>query len=185
MSKANTIRGTDQKPHYARAKAACAHYQVARSTLWQWTKSRHDFPQPLKAGENHAVRHQRHRRFSQSAGSEVRGQAIEKNKATSPEKKAALEAIRAEFKGASSDTECARLLEALARFPVTTLEAMRFLDVYHCPARILQLRKAGHRILTHRQPDRRGVSRNTIYCRHSKPQIQAWAKRLEGRFDGL
>ncbi|NML85607.1 MAG: AlpA family phage regulatory protein [Polaromonas sp.] len=24
---------------------------MARSTLWQWTKSRHGFPQPLKAGE--------------------------------------------------------------------------------------------------------------------------------------
>ena len=74
-----------------------------------------------------------------------------KEKATSPEKKAALEAIRAEFKGTNSDTQCARLLEALTRFPITTFEAMRYLDVYHCPARILQLRKAGHRILTHRQ----------------------------------
>ena len=76
---------------------------------------------------------------------------MEKNKVTSLEKKAALEAIRADFKGTSSDTQCARLLEALARFPITTFEAMRYLDVYHCPARILQLRKAGHRILTHRQ----------------------------------
>ena len=76
---------------------------------------------------------------------------MEKNKATSPEKKAALEAIRAEFKGTSSDTQCARLLEALSRYSITTFEAMRYLDVYHCPARILQLRKAGHRILTHRQ----------------------------------
>ena len=74
-----------------------------------------------------------------------------KEKATSPEKKAALEAIRAEFKGTSSNTQCAQLLEALTRFPITTFEAMRYLDVYHCPARILQLRKAGHRILTHRQ----------------------------------
>jgi hypothetical protein len=40
---------------------------------------------------------------------------------------------------------------ALARFSVTTFEAMRYLDVYHCPARILQLRKAGHRITTHWQ----------------------------------
>ena len=76
---------------------------------------------------------------------------MEKNKATSPEKIAALAAIRAEFKGASINTQCARLLEALARFPVTTFEAMRFLDVYHCPARILQLRKSGHRIVTHWQ----------------------------------
>lgn len=74
-----------------------------------------------------------------------------KEKATSPQKKAALEAIRAEFKGTATNTQCARLLEALARFPVTTFEAMRFLDVYHCPARILQLRKAGHRIVTHWQ----------------------------------
>ena len=76
---------------------------------------------------------------------------MEKNKATSPEKKAALEAIRAEFKGAATNTQCARLLEALARFPASTFEAMRYLDVYHCPARILQLRKAGHRIVTHWQ----------------------------------
>ena len=73
---------------------------------------------------------------------------MDKNKATSPEKKAALEAIRAEFKGTANNTQCARLLEALARFPVTTFEAMRFLDVYHCPARVLQLRRAGHRIVT-------------------------------------
>lgn len=40
-------------PHYARAKATCAHFQIARSTLWQWTRSRkgEGFPQPLKAGE--------------------------------------------------------------------------------------------------------------------------------------
>ena len=76
---------------------------------------------------------------------------MEKNKAPSPEKKAALEAIRADFKGTSSDTQCARLLEALSRFSITTFEAMRYLDVYHCPARILQLRKAGHKILTHWQ----------------------------------
>ena len=45
------VQGTDKKPYYARAKAACAHFQIARSTLWQWTKSRHGFPQPLKTGE--------------------------------------------------------------------------------------------------------------------------------------
>ena len=76
---------------------------------------------------------------------------MEQEKATPSEKKAALEAIRAEFRGNDTRTQCARLLEALARFPVTTFEAMRFLDVYHCPARVLQLRKAGHRIATHRQ----------------------------------
>ena len=76
---------------------------------------------------------------------------MNEKRTTSLEKKAALEAIRTEFKGTTTNTQCARLLEALARFPVTTFEAMRFLDVYHCPARILQLRKAGYRITTHWQ----------------------------------
>ena len=76
---------------------------------------------------------------------------MEEKKTTPPEKRMALEAIRIEFKGTSGDSQCARLLAALARFSVTTFEAMRYLDVYHCPARILQLRKAGHRITTHWQ----------------------------------
>lgn len=76
---------------------------------------------------------------------------MEKNKATSPEKKAALEAIRAEFKGTASKAQADRLLEALRRFAVTTFEAMRYLDVYHCPARVLQLRKRGYKIVTHWQ----------------------------------
>lgn len=76
---------------------------------------------------------------------------MEKNKATSSEKKAALEAITAEFKGTDAKSQCARLLAALARFTVSTFEAMRYLDIYHCPARVLQLRQAGHRITTHWQ----------------------------------
>jgi predicted DNA-binding transcriptional regulator AlpA len=51
MVNKNSVQGTDQKPHYARAKVACAYFQIARSTLWQWVKSRQGFPQPLKAGE--------------------------------------------------------------------------------------------------------------------------------------
>lgn len=74
-----------------------------------------------------------------------------KEKATPPEKKAALEMIRSEFKGTASRSQRARLLEALSRYPVTTFEAMRYLDVYHCPARILQLRKQGYKITTHWQ----------------------------------
>lgn len=50
MTQANTVTPTAPKPHYARAKAACAHFQIARSTLWQWIKTRKGFPQPLKAG---------------------------------------------------------------------------------------------------------------------------------------
>jgi hypothetical protein len=76
---------------------------------------------------------------------------MNEKKTTPFEKKAALEAIRAEFKGTSTNTQCARLLEALSRFSVTTFEAMRYLDVYYCPARIMQLRKAGHKITTHWQ----------------------------------
>lgn len=76
---------------------------------------------------------------------------MEKEKATPPEKKAALEKIRSEFKGTASQSQAARLLEALSRFNVTTFEAMRYLDVYHCPARVLQLRKQGYRIATHWQ----------------------------------
>jgi hypothetical protein len=76
---------------------------------------------------------------------------MDKEKATSPEKKVALEMIRSQFKGTASRSQAARLLEALSRFPVTTFEAMRYLDVYHCPARVLQLRKAGWRIVTHWQ----------------------------------
>ena len=75
----------------------------------------------------------------------------EKKKATSFEKKAALEAIRDEFKGTASHSQAARLLEALSRYSISTFEAMRYLDVYHCPARILQLRKRGHKIITHWQ----------------------------------
>jgi hypothetical protein len=68
-----------------------------------------------------------------------------------PEKVAALKQIRDQFSGNAGRTQCQRLLAALARFPITTFEAMRFLDVYHCPARVLQLRKDGHEIITHRK----------------------------------
>ncbi len=51
MSKLSLVPGSDQKPQYARAKTACAHFQIARSTLWTWCKTRHGFPKPLKAGQ--------------------------------------------------------------------------------------------------------------------------------------
>jgi predicted DNA-binding transcriptional regulator AlpA len=38
-------------PRFARAKAVCCHFQIARSTLWLWAKTRPGFPKPLKAGE--------------------------------------------------------------------------------------------------------------------------------------
>ena len=73
------------------------------------------------------------------------------NKEAAPEKVAALKQIRDEFIGSAARTQCQRLLAALARFPITSFEAMRYLDVYHCPARVLQLRKDGHAIITHRK----------------------------------
>jgi len=68
-----------------------------------------------------------------------------------PSKDAALERIRDQFKGTAGKNQCDRLLAALNMFPLTTFEAMRKLDVYHVPARVLQLRRAGHMIITLRQ----------------------------------
>ena len=47
-----------------------------------------------------------------------------------------------------TDAQCARFLARLRKGPCTTFEGMRDLDVYHVPARVLQLRKRGHRIDT-------------------------------------
>ena len=71
----------------------------------------------------------------------------DKERAT-PEKEAALKQIRDQFIGTSGHSQAERLLAALRRFPITTFEAMCLLDVYHVPARVLQLRKAGHQIIT-------------------------------------
>ena len=74
---------------------------------------------------------------------------MQKEKATSPEKKAALEVIRAQSKGTAGAAQAMRLLEALRAYAINTFEASRYLDVYHCPARVLQLRKQGYNIATH------------------------------------
>jgi hypothetical protein len=76
---------------------------------------------------------------------------MNKKNATSLEKKAALKLTRSQYKGISAAKQCARLLAALAGWSINTFEAMRYLDVYHCPARILQLRKQGYKITTHWQ----------------------------------
>ena len=57
--------------------------------------------------------------------------------------------LRDRCKGSDSASQCSRLLLALERSTITTFEAMRFLDVYHVPARVLQLRRRGHNIVTH------------------------------------
>jgi hypothetical protein len=75
-----------------------------------------------------------------------------KEKATSPERKAALEAIRAQFKGTDGGTQRAVLLEALQTLPsVSTYEARRELDIYYPPSRIKELRDEGYHIETYRQ----------------------------------
>ena len=55
---------------------------------------------------------------------------------------------RFEHTGNSGAAQCARLLHRLRTGPITTFEAMRSYDIYHCPARILQLRKCGYDIAT-------------------------------------
>lgn len=76
---------------------------------------------------------------------------MNKKNATSSEKKAALKLIRVQYKGISAARQCERLLAAMASWTINSFEAMRYLDVYHCPARILQLRKQGYKITTHWQ----------------------------------
>lgn len=65
-----------------------------------------------------------------------------------PDKIAALHQIRDEHPGGSSASQCARMRAALSRFPITTFEAMRYLDVYDPRARVMQLRDGGENIDT-------------------------------------
>lgn len=91
-------------------------------------------------------------------------------------KQAALIEIRDSNRGTASSSQCARLLTALNRFPVTTFEAMRFLDVYHVPARVLQLRGRGHEIVTHWltvQTESGDKHRVGLYALNSVPGGQA------------
>jgi hypothetical protein len=74
-----------------------------------------------------------------------------KEKATPPEKKAALEMIRSEFTGNDCHTQRLRLVRGLSIGPLNSDEARRFLDVYYPPARIFELRSEGLKITTHWQ----------------------------------
>lgn len=38
------------QPRYERAKEAAQFLKISQSTLWEWAKSRDDFPRPIKAG---------------------------------------------------------------------------------------------------------------------------------------
>ena len=66
------------------------------------------------------------------------------------DKREALASILKAHPGNSCAAQCARIRAALSRFNLSTFEAMRHLDVYDPRARVLQLRKAGERIETHR-----------------------------------
>ena len=75
-----------------------------------------------------------------------------KKESTSPEKKAALQAIAAQFTGQDTPAQRERLLEALSRFAVSTFEAMRYLDIYDPRPRVHELRhRLGYKIKTVRQ----------------------------------
>jgi len=66
------------------------------------------------------------------------------------DKMAALIAIRDLFPGLDAKTQCNRVLDFLGRgYMLSTFEGSRYLDVYHLPARIMELRNAGHNIITH------------------------------------
>ena len=67
---------------------------------------------------------------------------------TSAEKIQYLQRLVKLFPGDKSRTQCTRLRQALVCFTLTSFEAMRYLDIYYVPARILQLRRAGENILT-------------------------------------
>lgn len=71
---------------------------------------------------------------------------MEKEKAPQTRREA-LEKIRSEHSGNSISTQCARLEAALDRLGwITTFEASRLLDIYHPPARALNLRQRGYQI---------------------------------------
>lgn len=66
-----------------------------------------------------------------------------------PGTEAALKALRDEFKGNTAATQRYRLAGALHRVAaVTTLEARRHLDILHPAGRVMELRRAGLKILT-------------------------------------
>ena len=47
---ASGITWPETQPQYERAKATAQHLKISVSTLWHWAATRHDFPEPIKAG---------------------------------------------------------------------------------------------------------------------------------------
>lgn len=73
---------------------------------------------------------------------------MDKELTTSPEKVAALKALRCQFTGTGTPTQIVLLAAALSLYSITTYEASRLLDIYHPAGRIKDLRKRGYNILT-------------------------------------
>lgn len=71
--------------------------------------------------------------------------------ADTPEaKRKMLEQIAGQYRGNRAIDQRSRLLRALSHFPVTTLEARKYLDILHPPGRIKELRRRGWLIDTFR-----------------------------------
>jgi hypothetical protein len=68
---------------------------------------------------------------------------------TSPEKRAALQAILQAMPGVSAGQQRGRIMQALQMGTLTTFEASRYLDSYYPPVRIKELRNLGHNIVLH------------------------------------
>lgn len=68
---------------------------------------------------------------------------------TSPAKRTALQAILKALPGVSGHQQRARILAALQIAPLTTFEAMRYLDSFDPRPRILELRAEGNLITLH------------------------------------
>lgn len=68
---------------------------------------------------------------------------------TSPSKRKYLAAILKATPGNNLPAQCQRLRKALSRYSLSTFEAMRYLDCYYPPARVMQLRREGEQIDTH------------------------------------
>lgn len=74
------------------------------------------------------------------------------SKFTSPERIAAIHAIRDRFKGDTAAIQRARLLAVLQELgAASTFELSRYADIYYPPARKLELVNEGHDILTIRR----------------------------------
>lgn len=87
---------------------------------------------------------------------------------TSPEKASALSRLLDDLPGVGAETQCARLRRALLEVgEVTCLEAQRWLDIRHPPARVLNLRHEGQDFSTRwvRQHSERGHEHRTVAYR--------------------